>query len=100
MKEKISKVIFNSIEELNSNQDETIIVNEGLQTVLYGKDSRLDSIGLVNLIVLVENNIEDEFGTSLSLTSEKALSQKRSPFHTIESLTEFIFLQLKEAENE
>ena len=57
-------------------------------------------MGLVNLIVLLENNIDDVFGKSISLTSEKALSQKRSPFQNIETLSNFVETLLNETVNE
>jgi len=91
MKDKINTLIIDSIKEFNFTADEKIESEK-----IYGDGSSLDSMGLVNLIVLLENNIEDVFGKAISLTSEKALSQKRSPFKTIETLSNFVETLLNE----
>jgi len=48
--------------------------------VLYGGAGKLDSIGLVNLIVATEQRLEDIFEISLTLADEKSMSQRNSPF--------------------
>ena len=39
----------------------------GPDLLLVGKDSQLDSLGLVSLIVTAETKIQDEFGVSVAL---------------------------------
>jgi acyl carrier protein len=95
MKNKIKTLIIDSIKEFNLTADDKIETEK-----IYGDGSPLDSMGLVNLIVLLENNIEDVFSKSISLTSEKALSQKRSPFQNIETLSNFVETLLNETVNE
>uniref|UniRef100_UPI0040481550 hypothetical protein n=1 Tax=Algoriphagus sp. TaxID=1872435 RepID=UPI0040481550 len=95
MKHKINTLIIDSIKEYNLTADEKIESEK-----IYGDGSLLDSMGLVNLITLLENNIEDVFGKVISLTSEKALSQKRSPFQNIETLSNFVENVLNETDNE
>ena len=46
----------------------------------------LDSMGLVTLVVGVEQAIEDELGVSVSLADARALSQRNSPYRTVGSL--------------
>jgi acyl carrier protein len=57
---------------------------------LFGKGSDLDSLGLVNFIVSVEENINNRFDVSISIVDEKAMSQKNSPFKSVDSLAEYI----------
>lgn len=59
-------------------------------TILFGKDAKLDSLGLVNLIVLVEENVLDKFDQSITIADERAMSQKSSPFRTVQSLAEYM----------
>ena len=56
---------------------------------LFGSGA-LDSMGLVRFIIMVEERIEDEKDVKLTLASEKAMSRKRSPFRTLQTLAEFI----------
>jgi acyl carrier protein len=59
------------------------------ETPLFGRDGFLDSLGLVTLVVAVEQAIEDELGVTLSLADEKALSLSRSPYRTVGRLAEY-----------
>lgn len=59
------------------------------ETPLFGRDGILDSVGLVSLVVAVEQAIEDECGVSLSLADEQAMSQRQSPYRTVRSLAEY-----------
>ena len=53
---------------------------------------------LVRLIVIIEQNIEDEFDISLTIADERAMSQKQSPFRTIGTLVDYIDILLKESQ--
>ncbi len=59
---------------------------------LIGRTSLLDSLGLVKLIVDVEQRLQAEHGISVTLADERAMSQKNSPFRTVSALTDYICL--------
>ena len=61
----------------------TIRYRQTLEANFYGGESNLDSLGLVSLIVGLEQNIEDELEKTISLADEKAMSQNSSPFKTL-----------------
>lgn len=65
---------------------------------LYGTGAIFDSMQLVNFLVLVEQMLEDELGHVVSLTSEKAVSRRVSPFASIRTLVEFIREELSRTE--
>lgn len=58
-------------------------------TRLFGKEGLFDSMGLVSLIVAIEQEIEDRHGRSVALADEKALSQSSSPYRTIGTLADY-----------
>ena len=58
-------------------------------TVLFGKEGVLDSMGLVTLIVAVEQAIEDRYEKTAGLADEKAMSQERSPYRSVRTLAEY-----------
>ncbi|MFA7450091.1 MAG: hypothetical protein WCY79_00860 [Bacteroidales bacterium] len=97
MKEKVIKLIYDSIDEVNKMNELTITKN--VDTVLFGRDSDLDSLGLVNLIVSIEGLVNESFDTSISIADEKAMSQKNSPFRTVETLANYVELLIKEEQN-
>ncbi len=61
----------------------------GPETRLFGKDGLLDSMALVSLVMSLEQEIAEQFGTEIALADDKALSQKHSPFRTIGSLVAY-----------
>jgi acyl carrier protein len=65
-------------------------------TVLVGKDAVLDSLGVVSLIVEVEQRVESEHGVSVTLANDKAMSQRNSPFRTVSVLAEHVVAMVAE----
>ena len=93
---KIENLIFNAIKEINEQLPQEQQLGQSTKTVLFGKDGRLDSLGLVNILVIIEQNIEDEFDVIITIADERAMSQKHSPFRTIGTLADYIDMLLKE----
>ena len=52
-------------------------------TVIVGPDAVLDSIGVVSLIVDIEQRLLMDKNIEVTLANEKAMSQKNSPFRTV-----------------
>jgi len=68
-------------------------------TVIVGQDAALDSIGVVSLIVDIEQKLETEYNVSITLASEKAMSQKNSPFRTCAVLAEHVCATILEVQS-
>jgi D-alanine--poly(phosphoribitol) ligase subunit 2 len=88
--DRILDIIISQAKELNEQLTNKIPLEQGADAPLFGRGGVLDSIALVTLIVAVEQAIEDEFDTALTIADEKAMSQKVSPFRTIGSLSEYV----------
>jgi len=89
-KERILRAIFTAVEDLNQQLPPEEQLEQSTDTVLLGKAGKLDSLGLVNLVVAVEEQVEKDFGVTITLADERALSQKSSPFRTIGTLADYI----------
>lgn len=59
-------------------------------TVLFGPRGVLDSIGLVSVLVAVEQELGETHGLAISLMDDRAMSRERSPFRTPESLADYV----------
>lgn len=59
-------------------------------TVLVGTDAVLDSLGVVQLIVEVEQRVEERHGISVTLANDKAMSARNSPFRTVGVLADHV----------
>ena len=66
-------------------------------TKLFGPDGLLDSMGIISLVVALEQGIEDLDGAVVSLADERALSQTKGPYRTIGSLAEYAATVLEHA---
>lgn len=67
------------------------------ETVLVGTDAVLDSLGVVQLIVEVEQRVEQGHGISITLANDKAMSQRNSPFRTVGVLADHVVATAEEA---
>lgn len=66
-------------------------------TVLVGANAVLDSLGVVQLIVEIEQRVEQAHGVSITLANDKAMSQRNSPFATVGVLSDHVVATAQEA---
>src|SRR5919109_23019 len=59
-------------------------------------ESLLDSLGLVQLIVDLEQRVEETGGVTITIADDRAMSQRNSPFRTAGTLTDYIYLLTEE----
>jgi D-alanine--poly(phosphoribitol) ligase subunit 2 len=88
--DRIFTVLFASVDQLNRELPPEQRLTKEPQTVVFGRGGRLDSLGLVNLLVLTEQHLQDEFNVPVSLADERAMSQEHSPFRTLTTMAEYI----------
>jgi len=96
---KLLNIIYNCIDEINVQNEPDKQLSKTDETVIFGKASHLDSLGLVNLIVSLEEAVNDEFNLEIILADERAMSLESSPFRTVSTLADYILLLLREKEN-
>lgn len=97
MTEHLHALIARCAREVAEQQEMPVTSDLGPETRLFGREGLFDSIGLVSLIVTVEQAIEEEFEAFVTLADERAMSQKRSPFLTIGSLADYAERLIREA---
>jgi len=94
--DRILGAVYRAVDELNKQLPKGVHVEKSLETPLYGKQGKLESIDVVTLIMEIEDQIRDEFGTSVTIADDRAMSQQNSPFLTIQTLTDYVTELLKE----
>ena len=94
--QQIIESIYKAIDEFNALAPPNAQIDKAPSTVLFGEHGRLDSLGLVSLILDVEGQVEADFDMSVSLTSERAMSRQTSPFRSIDTLADYIAELLNE----
>lgn len=96
MSEKVFNLVRQSVEEINQMLVHKIPIEQGAQCPLFNSEGSLDSMGLVSLIVEIEERLEKEFGVSIILANEKSMSKKKSPFLTVGTLSNYIDTLVRE----
>jgi acyl carrier protein len=92
--QQVVDAINSAVDDLNEVLNHEEQLAKSSDVALIGQDAGLDSLGLVNLIVLVEEKIQQQFGVGITLVDERAMSQSKSPFRTLGTLAEFVQEQL------
>lgn len=57
---------------------------------LFMRGSKIDSMGLVAVVLGIENAMRDDYGVPIRILTSKALSMTDSPFRTVGSFTDFV----------
>ncbi len=96
MRDKITRMLFSVIDELNQLRPAAEHLEKNLETPLTGDFGRLDSAGLINLIVLTEQKTTAELGVPILLTDDRTMSRVNEVFRTLETLADYIHLLLNE----
>ncbi len=98
-KDEIRKIIYEVIDEINQNLPKKRQLEKKPEEILFGREGKLDSLGLVNMIVAIEDVLEEKHDITITIADEKAMSMKNSPFRSVEALTDYIEKVIRE-ENE
>src|SRR5438094_2471146 len=94
--DRISKAVFTAVDELNDQLPQGVHIEKSLDAPLYGTSGKLESLDFVTLIMEVEEKINAEFGTDITIADDNLLSKEKSPFATLGTLIEYLHDLLKE----
>ena len=89
-RDQILGILYECIDELNEQLAPDQQLRKTPQTALFGDAGRLDSLGFVNFVAIVEDKCESCFRVSLSLTEDAAKQGDANPFETVGELADFI----------
>jgi len=89
-KSTILEIVFSNVNSLVDTLPDEQKFTVSSNTVLFGKGSNIDSLSLVSLIVDLEATFADEYDLEISLTDDRAMMRKKSPFDSVQSLVDYI----------
>jgi len=81
--------ISTGVDEINLSQPEGAKISKDPDAVLFGEDSKLYSVGLVQVVMAAEAHLAEQTGVDVVLASEAAMSRKRSPYRSLRLLAEY-----------
>ena len=88
--EKILRIIYAVIDEINEQFEKNQRLEKSQDTVLFGQSGKLDSLGMVNFIVGLEQKVEEDTGKEISLADQMMNIDEDSPFRTVEGLVQYV----------
>ena len=94
-RDEITRLVVDALERVLVDDSIELPVVIDANTPLVG-GSVIDSLGLVELVMMVEQRLRREHGVDVTLADERAMSQRHSPFRTVGTLAEFIEQLLRE----
>lgn len=93
-REDVSDCVLKSVSALGRELGNPELASPTEDTRLFGEKSGLDSMGLVTLIVDLEEAVHTRFGKTVVIADERAMSRLNSPFRRVGSLTDHILEKL------
>lgn len=88
-REAVLDLLREAVEAFNTVHGETQLVFDP-ETPLFGNGAPLSSLDLVMFLVEVEGRLADQFRLERSLSDDRAMSQQRSPFRSVNTLADYI----------
>jgi D-alanine--poly(phosphoribitol) ligase subunit 2 len=88
-REDILRAIRGEIERHNQGVPPDRRLGLDSESPLYDRTSPLDSLGLVAIVIGVEEVLAARHGVTISLASEHALSRRNSPFRSANALADY-----------
>jgi acyl carrier protein len=85
----IRDVVLGAMRSTNEARDDASQLVVSAEAPIFGPDSPLDSLGLVGLMLDIEEGLQ-AIGCEVVLSDERAVSQKRSPFRSVQSLVSYV----------
>lgn len=89
-KKKITEIVISTVSSLVETfpVDQQYTVDQN--TILFGNGSKMDSLSLVSIIVDLESTFSLDYNIDISLTDDRAMTRKNSPFDSIKVLVDYI----------
>ncbi len=84
--QQVLDAIYNAVDEVNPLLPPGKRVLKLPDAALRGDSSRLDSLGLVNLLLAVERQVEGRFGAVITLFDERVFSNADATLRDIRTL--------------
>jgi len=90
MNERILACVYVAIDEANEDRSDLPPLRKSPETQIHGTKAGLDSLGLINFLVALEEALERDLGVTVALSDDRALLRESSPFESVETLVAYV----------
>ena len=97
-KQHVINLIYKAMDDINRFLPAEKRLKKKVDTILWNEETggNLDSLGMVNFIVVLEQGISKELGVSLMLADDLIITTGSNPFQSVDILSNNICILLKE----
>lgn len=96
MNEQVLACVYEAIDEANEDRVDRPPLEKSLETPIHGTSDGLDSLGLINFVVAVEENVERDVGVTIVLSDDRSIAHEPNPFGSVAALVSYIDVLLSE----
>ena len=93
---RMTEALFRAVDELNMTLPPERWVPKEMDAPLMGAGGSLDSLGIVNLIVAVEEHVEMAFGVLVNLVDQRTPRDGANPLESLGALGDYVEGLLRE----
>ena len=86
---ELEALVLESVAQLNRSRTASEQLELSPTAPIFGDASPLDSLGLVALLIEIEERLADR-GMTITLANERALSRARNPFRDVPTLVTYL----------
>ncbi len=90
----ILQSIYDTIEEVNRQLPNEQQLQKSPDTIIVGHGGVLDSLGVINFLVALEDRLSRETGNTITLLDEEIISESGGLLKTIDHIEQFIVNKL------
>ena len=87
---EILNIVLNQLNSLVDTLPDSQKFTVGEETVLFGRNSNIDSLSLVSVIVDLESYFLDEHEIEVCITDDRAMTREISPFDNVKNLVDYL----------
>ena len=97
-KQHVINLIYKAMDDINKFLQAEKRLKKKVDTILWDEETggNLDSLGMVNFIVVLEQEVSKELGVSLMLADDLIITTGSNPFQSVDILSDNICILLKE----
>ena len=96
----VERIVYRAIDRVNDALLDDSILAKDPDTVLIGDNAQLDSLGYINFVIALEDEVTQAMRIDLSLADELILRSHAARPETVAGMIDFILLLAREGEAE
>jgi hypothetical protein len=84
------QLVYDAIDVVNRQLPSSRRLAKSPETVIVGPSGSLDSLGVINFVITLEERASKVLSAPVDLLDSTALVEEHSPFRTVDTLTRFL----------